>query len=53
MKSLLRRSNNNGPQEIAEPEPDNEHVFQFLDLMVNDYTKKVTRAGDDYLVKPF
>lgn len=46
VKSLLRRSNN-GPQEIAEPEPDNEYVFQFSDLMVNDYTKKVTRAGED------
>ncbi|MDN3695657.1 response regulator transcription factor [Chryseobacterium tructae] len=47
VKSLLRRSHNNGPQEIAEPEPDNEHVFQFSDLSVNDYTKKVTRAGEE------
>jgi DNA-binding response OmpR family regulator len=47
VKSLLRRSHNNGPQEMAEPEPDNEHVFQFSDLTVNDYTKKVTRAGEE------
>jgi DNA-binding response OmpR family regulator len=32
VKSLLRRSHNNIPQEIIEPEPDNEHVFQFSDL---------------------
>lgn len=47
VKSLLRRSHNNGPQETVEPEPDNEHVFQFSDLTVNDYTKKVTRAGEE------
>ncbi|PIF43892.1 DNA-binding response OmpR family regulator [Chryseobacterium sp. 52] len=46
VKSLLRRSNGI-TQEIAEPEVDNEYVFQFSDLMVNDYTKKVTRAGDE------
>lgn len=47
VKSLLRRSNGINSQETAEPEPDNEHVFQFSDLVVNDYTKKVTRAGDE------
>ncbi|MDN5396053.1 MAG: response regulator transcription factor [Chryseobacterium sp.] len=47
VKSLLRRSNGVSPQEVAEPEPDNEHVFQFSDLIVNDYTKKVTRGGDE------
>lgn len=47
VKSLLRRSNGAGSQEINEPEPDNEHVFQVSDLIVNDYTKKVTRAGDE------
>jgi DNA-binding response OmpR family regulator len=46
IKSLLRRSSNNIP-EIAEPEIDNEHVFQFSDLVLNDYTKKVTRAGEE------
>ncbi|SDQ45162.1 two component transcriptional regulator, winged helix family [Chryseobacterium soldanellicola] len=46
VKSLLRRSNNNIP-EITEPEVDNEHVFQFSDLILNDYTKKVTRAGEE------
>ncbi|KFF09312.1 response regulator transcription factor [Chryseobacterium luteum] len=47
VKSLLRRSHSISVQEIAEPEPDNEHVFQFSDLVVNDYTKKVTRAGEE------
>ncbi|ROH96108.1 response regulator transcription factor [Chryseobacterium daecheongense] len=48
VKSLLRRSHTNGNvHEMAEPEVDNEHVFQFSDLVVNDYTKKVTRAGEE------
>ncbi|UWX59947.1 response regulator transcription factor [Chryseobacterium oranimense] len=47
VKSLLRRSNGVSPQEVAGPEPDSEHVFKFSDLIVNDYTKKVTRAGDE------
>ncbi|MFC5874982.1 response regulator transcription factor [Chryseobacterium arachidis] len=48
VKSLLRRSNQNGSApEIVEPEVDNEHVFQFSDLILNDYTKKVTRAGEE------
>ncbi|EJL75086.1 response regulator transcription factor [Chryseobacterium populi] len=47
VKSLLRRSNNNPVQEIIEPETNNEHVFQFSDLMVNNYTKKVTRSGEE------
>ena len=46
IKSLLRRSNNNIP-EITEPEVDNEHIFQFSDLILNDYTKKVTRADEE------
>ena len=46
IKSLLRRSSNNIP-EITEPEIDNEYVFQFSDLILNDYTKKVTRAGEE------
>lgn len=46
IKSLLRRSSNNIP-EIVEPEIDNEHVFQFSDLILNDYTKKATRAGEE------
>ncbi len=48
VKSLLRRrSIANGTPEAIEPEPDNEHVYQFSDLTVNDYTKKVTRSGED------
>jgi hypothetical protein len=41
VKSLLRRSNNGNAPEIVEPEPDNEYVFQFSDLVLNDYTKKL------------
>ncbi|MBB6371228.1 response regulator transcription factor [Chryseobacterium shigense] len=47
VKSLLRRSHGISPQETSEPEPDSEHIFQFSDLIVNDYTKRVTRAGDE------
>ncbi|MGH1518465.1 response regulator transcription factor [Chryseobacterium sp. JK1] len=47
VKSLLRRSHNNGPQESVEPESSNDDVLQFSDLTVNDYTKKVTRGGED------
>lgn len=48
VKSLLRRSNSGGSvPEVIEPEVDNEHVFQFSDLMLNDYTKKVMRGGEE------
>ncbi|RNA61092.1 DNA-binding response regulator [Chryseobacterium nematophagum] len=48
IKSLLRRSNaGNIIAEVTESYSDNEHVFQFSDLVVNDYTKKVTRAGEE------
>lgn len=47
VKSLLRRSSNGNTPEITESESDNEHVFQFSDLTLNDYTKKVTRAGEE------
>jgi DNA-binding response OmpR family regulator len=47
IKSLLRRSGNGNPAEIAGPEVDHEHVFQFSDLVLNDYTKKVTRGGEE------
>lgn len=47
IKSLLRRSGNGSSAEIAGPEVDHEHVFQFSDLVLNDYTKKVTRGGDE------
>ena len=44
IKSLLRRSGRNNDVEAREVE-NNENIFQFDDLMVNDYTKKVTRNG--------
>lgn len=47
VKSLLRRSNNGSTPEIAEPETDQDHLYQFSDLILNDYTKKVTRAGEE------
>lgn len=43
IKSLLRRSGHNNGTETQEI--DNENTYQFSDLTVNDYTKKVTRAG--------
>lgn len=44
IKSLLRRSGRNTDTEAQEIEND-ENIFQFDDLKVNDYTKKVTRNG--------
>ncbi|MET3034533.1 response regulator transcription factor [Chryseobacterium sp. NRRL B-14859] len=47
VKSLLRRSHGHNTPEAVEQEVDNEHIFQFSDLTVNDYTKKVTRGGEE------
>lgn len=47
IKSLLRRSHNGNPSEPAEPEADQEYIYQFSDLVLNDYTKKVTRGGEE------
>lgn len=47
IKSLLRRSTNGTTTEIEEPEAGKEHVYQFSDLILNDYTKKVTRNGEE------
>lgn len=48
VKSLLRRSNtHSGVQETAGPETDQEYIFRFSDLVVNDYTKTVTRGGEE------
>lgn len=47
IKSLLRRSHNGNPVEPAEPEADQEYIYQFSDLVLNDYTKKVTRGGEE------
>ncbi len=46
IKSLLRRSNPM-KNENTEDKPDSEYVHQFSDLVVNDYTKKVTRSGEE------
>lgn len=45
IKSLLRRSGHSNGAESQEP--DDENIYQFSDLTVNDYTKKVTRGGND------
>ena len=47
VKSLLRRSTNGNIAEIEEPEAGQEHIYQFSDLILNDYTKKVTRNGEE------
>ncbi|MFY7815891.1 MAG: winged helix-turn-helix domain-containing protein, partial [Chryseobacterium taeanense] len=47
VKSLLRRSNNGNTPEIAEPEVDQQHIYQFSDLILNDYAKKVIRNGEE------
>lgn len=43
IKSLLRRSGHHTGTESIEI--DNEHIYQFSDLQLNDYTKKVSRRG--------
>lgn len=43
IKSLLRRSGHHTGTESIEI--DNEHIYQFADLQLNDYTKKVSRGG--------
>lgn len=43
IKSLLRRSGHGNGSESNEI--DDENTYQFSDLTVNDYTKKVTRSG--------
>lgn len=45
IKSLLRRSGHNNGSETTDT--DNENIYQFSDLIVNDYTKKVTRNGTE------
>lgn len=46
IKSLLRRSGHNNGAENNETE-NPENIYQFDDLTVNDYTKKVTRSGTE------
>lgn len=45
IKSLLRRSGHNN--NIETQEVDDENTYQFSDLVVNDYTKKVIRGGTE------
>ncbi|WP_312079269.1 response regulator transcription factor [Chryseobacterium sp.] len=47
IKSLLRRSNKGSAAEDDDNDIQNEHLYQFSDLSVNDYTKKVVRAGEE------
>jgi len=47
VKSLLRRSTNGNTPEIEEQDTCQEHIYQFSDLILNDYTKKVTRNGEE------
>lgn len=47
VKSLLRRSTNGSAPETVEQDACQEHIYQFLDLILNDYTKKVTRNGEE------
>ena len=47
IKSVVRRRNSGNHYESTEDEEDNEYVYQFSDLVLNDYTKKVTRAGEE------
>ncbi len=46
IKSLLRRSGHSNGSESVDLESD-EHIYQFEDLTLNDYTKKVTRSGTE------
>lgn len=48
IKSLLRRNHShNNTHEISEPGAYDEHIYRFSDLVVNDYTKKVMRGGEE------
>ncbi|WP_292010857.1 response regulator transcription factor [Chryseobacterium sp.] len=47
VKSLLRRSNHSNSQETSVAEEDHEYIHRVSDLVVNDYTKKVTRGGEE------
>jgi len=47
VKSLLRRSNSGNAHEAEEQNACQEHIYQFSDLILNDYTKKVTRNGEE------
>lgn len=46
IKSLLRRSGHSNGADTNDVE-DDENIYQFEDLTINDYTKKVTRNGTE------
>ncbi|WP_262150003.1 response regulator transcription factor [Chryseobacterium foetidum] len=47
VKSLLRRSNGSASSDSDDEDVQSGHIYQFSDLSLNDYTKKVTRAGEE------
>lgn len=46
IKNLLRRIDGK-PSKASQTEPEEEHIFVFSDLKLNDYTKSVTRADEE------
>ncbi|KQT22369.1 two-component system response regulator [Chryseobacterium sp. Leaf404] len=47
VKSLLRRSNGVSSSDFEDEDVQSGHIYQFSDLSLNDYTKKVVRAGQE------
>lgn len=47
IKSLLRRSNGGSSADPEDDDVQSGHIYQFSDLSLNDYTKKVVRAGEE------
>lgn len=47
IKSLLRRSNGSSSSDSDDDDVQSGHIYQFSDLSLNDYTKKVVRAGEE------
>lgn len=47
VKSLLRRSKGSSTSDSEDDDIKNGHIYQFSDLSLNDYTKKVVRAGEE------
>ena len=47
IKSLLRRSNGSSSSDSDDDDVQSGHIYHFSDLSLNDYTKKVVRAGEE------
>lgn len=47
IKSLLRRSHQNNTTNTELLYTNNEYIYEFSDLIVNDYTKKVIRSNEE------